>query len=413
MNQPELIPHLFRTEYRKIVAVLCKLFGIQHIETAEDIVSDTFLLASEIWGLKGLPDNPTAWLYTVAKNKTKDYLKRNALFYRKIAGDLKYLQPRTIEMEVDFSPTNISDSNLAMLFVVCDPCNAAEAQISLALSILCGFGAEEIARAFLTSKEVIYKRLQRAKERLKAENISVTPPSGASIAERLPSVLTTLYLFFNEGYYSVSQNQPLRRDVCEEAIRLTQLLTAHDHCNQPSVNALLALMYFQSSRFNARTNDSGEAVLYHQQDSRMWDDALITQGHFYLQQAAQGNTLSKYHLEAAIAYWHTYQTDTSDKWENILQLYNHLLVIEYSPIAALNRTYALAKTEGKMVGISAAEKLNLSGNYLYHSLLGELYTDIDNGKALQHWQQALARVKSKADMALITEKILQCKKGLA
>jgi predicted RNA polymerase sigma factor len=152
MDQAELIPHLFRTEYRKIVSVLCKLFGIEHIKNAEDIVSDTFLLASELWGLKGLPENPTAWLYIVAKNKTRDYLKRNSHFDQKILKEIKYTQDQSVEMEIDLSTKNINDSQLAMIFVVCHPCNSIDSQISLALNLLCGFGVDEIANAFLKKK---------------------------------------------------------------------------------------------------------------------------------------------------------------------------------------------------------------------------------------------------------------------
>jgi len=178
MKQAELIPHLFRTEYRKIVSVLCKLFGIEHIEIAEDIVSDTFLLASELWGLKGLPENPTAWLYIVAKNKTRDYLKRNSLFAQTISKEIKHNSAISEEIEIDLSIKNINDSQLAMIFVVCHPCNPAEARIGLALNLLCGFGVDEIARAFLTNKDVINKRLQRAKEKLRTQKIKIKQPTG-------------------------------------------------------------------------------------------------------------------------------------------------------------------------------------------------------------------------------------------
>ena len=153
------MPHLFRTEYRKLVSVLCYLFGIQHIEVAEDIVSDTFLAATEQWSLQGSPENPTAWLYTVAKNKTKNYLKRNQLFEQKLRPAIRYTSPISAEMEIDLSTKNINDSQLAMMFTVCHPCISQEAQVALALNLLCGFGIQEIADAFLTNKEVIYKRL--------------------------------------------------------------------------------------------------------------------------------------------------------------------------------------------------------------------------------------------------------------
>ena len=231
MQQPELIPHLFRTEYRKIVAVLCKLFGISNMEIAEDITSDTFLAASELWGLKGLPPNPVAWLYTVAKNKSKDYFKHHSIFLQKVAKEINYASDTSAEFDIDLSTKNINDSQLAMMFVVCHPCNPVEAQIGLALSLLCGFGTDEIAGAFLSNKETIYKRLQRAKQKLREEKVEIKQPSCAEIEERLPAVLMTLYLLFNEGYYSASNDAVLRKDLCVEAMRLTCLLVENEQTN--------------------------------------------------------------------------------------------------------------------------------------------------------------------------------------
>ena len=405
MNEQELIPHLFRTEYSKIVAVLSKLFGIEYIEIAEDIVSDTFLLASETWGLKGLPKNPTAWLYTVSKNKAIDFLRREKIFNGKIAPQIKNSTTTLPEPEIDLSNKNINDSQLQMMFAICHPCIAAEAQIGLSLSILCGFGVEEIADAFLSNKETIYKRLARAKEKLRIEKVKIELPAQSDISSRLETVLTTLYLLFSEGYYSTSQNSTLRKDLCIEAMRLNVMLTENEITNTAPANALLALMCFHSSRFEARTNQNGDIVLYEEQDENLWNRELIDKGEYYLNLSSTGNKLSKYHLEAAIAYWHTNKKDTTEKWENILQLYNRLLQIEYSPIAALNRTYALAKANGKKEAIAEAEKLDLTGNHLYHSLLGDLYSNLDNKKALHHFQMALNLARSNADKASITKNI--------
>ncbi len=405
MQHQELIPNLFRTEYRKIVSVLCKLFGIEYIEIAEDIVSDTFLLASELWGLKGLPENPTAWLYTVSKNKTRDYLKHNAIFAQKVAKQIKYNPAISDEIQIDLSTKNINDSQLAMIFVVCHPCIASEAQIGLSLNLLCGFSIEEIASAFLTNKEVIYKRLNRAKVKLREENIKIQPPALTEIDNRLGTVLTTLYLLFNEGYYSTSQNSSLRKDLCIEAMRLTLFLIENGNTNKPEVNALLSLMCFHSSRFEARTNENGEIILYEDQDTNLWNKELVVKGEYYLNKSSTGNQLSKYHLEAAIAWWHTHKEDTKEKWDNILQLYNKLLQIKYSPIAALNRTYALAKAESNEKAIIEAEKLNLVSNHLYFSLLGKLYSTIDKEKALQHFQTAISLAKSKADKIALIQNI--------
>ncbi len=405
MKQQELIPHLFRTEFSKITAVLCKLFGIEHIEIAEDIASDTFLSAVESWTFRGLPANPTAWLYAVAKNKAKNYISRSHLFSEKIVNQIKSASPEVGEIEINLSDQNITDSQLQMLFAICHPSISTEAQISLSLRILCGFGIDEIANAFLTNKETINKRLFRAKEKLRLEKIQIEFPSEGEINKRLETVLTTLYLLFNEGYYSESQDTILREDLCLEAMRLTQLLIENEQTNLPAVNALLALMCFHSSRFAARKNENGEIVLYNDQDETLWNYELITKGGHHLKQASQGNKISKYHLEASIAYWHTIKADTKEKWESILQLYNQLLQIAYSPMAALNRTYALSKANGKQEAIIEAEKLNLSDSHFYFTLLGELYRDVDNNRAKMNFRKALSLAKTKTDKQTVQAKI--------
>jgi RNA polymerase sigma factor (sigma-70 family) len=405
MQQQELIPHLFRTEYRKIIAVLCKHFGLDEIEIAEDITSDTFMTAAQTWGLNGAPKNPIAWLYSVAKNKAKNYLQRDSLFKNKIATEIKQTSSEFDENEIDLSPENIHDSQLQMMFAICDPSISTEAQIGLSLRILCGFGIEEIADAFLTNKETINKRLFRAKEKLRQEKIKIEFPNASEIDERLTTVLRTIYLLFSEGYYSESQNEIIRKELCFEAMRLCTMLVENKTTNKPEVNALLALMCFHASRFDARINEKGELILYDEQDTDLWSAELISKGAYYLKCAATGNTLSKYHLEAAIAYWNTQKEDTKEKWENILQLYNRLLQIEYSPIAALNRTYALSKANNKHEAIIEAEKLKLMDNHFYFTLLGELYRDIDNKKAKEHFEKAHTLAKTQTDKQTIQKKL--------
>ncbi len=405
MPEQELIPHLFRTEYRKIVSVLCRRFGFDQIEIAEDIAGDTFLTAAETWGMKGIPANPAAWLYKVAKNKAKNYLLRNSTFENKIIPELKNDMSNYFEQEIDLSPQNINDSQLEMMFAICHPSISPESQIGLSLRILCGFGIEEIADAFLTNKETINKRLFRAKEKLRQEKVKIELPGPAEIDERLEIVLRTIYLLFNEGYYSVSQNKTLRKDLCLDAMRLCYMLIENQFTNRPQVNALLSLMCFHASRFEARFNENGEMIIYEEQDTALWDSDLISKGGYFLSCSAGGNKISKYHLEAAIAYWHTQKNDSKEKWENILQLYNQLLQIEYSPIAALNRTYALSKANGKEEAISEAEKLKLADNHFYFTLLGELYSGIDNQKAKQNFQMALLLAKTETDKNSIQKKI--------
>jgi len=405
MAQDELIPHLFRTEYRKIVSVLCRRFGFEQIEIAEDIASDTFATAAQTWGLNGAPKNPVAWLYTVAKNKAKNHLQRDTVFEMKVAPEVKHNTTELQEYDIDLSPRNITDSQLQMMFAICHPSIPPEAQIGLSLRILCGFGIDEIAEAFLTNRETINKRLYRAREKLREEKIRIEFPARTEIDNRLESVLATIYLLFNEGYYSVSQDEVLRKDLCFEAIRLCEMLIDNKSTDKPQVNALLALMYFQSSRFDARINKKGEIVLYDEQDPALWDQEIITKGGYFLRRSATGETLSKYHLEASIAYWSTQKEDTPDKWENILQLYNRYLQIEYSPIAALNRTYALAKANGKQEAIIEAEKLKLENNQFYFALLAELYTGSDDQKAKDNLRKALALAKTSADKQVIQKKL--------
>ncbi|SEO47993.1 RNA polymerase sigma-70 factor, ECF subfamily [Mucilaginibacter gossypiicola] len=403
MQNPELIPHLFRTEYRKIVSVLCRRFGFDEMETAEDITSDTFLTAAQSWSYKGIPPNPTAWLYNVAKNKAKNHLQRNATFQAKVSPEIQTAD--SYEQDIDLSPQNISDSQLQMMFAICHPAIPPEAQIGLALRILCGFGIDEIAEAFLTGKETINKRLFRAKEKIRNEKIKIELPAPAEIDNRLENVLTTIYLLFSEGYYSVSDNQILRKDLCFEAMRLCHMLIENGGTNKPPVNALLSLMYFHASRFEARTDPNGGLILYDDQDTTLWNQELIARGAWHLNQATTGTQLSKYHLEASIAYWHTQKTDSKEKWENILQLYNRLLQIAYSPVAALNRTFALAKANTPEEAIIEAEKLQLTGNQFYYTLLGELYTGINNEQAKLHFEKALTLIKTPADRAVIQSKI--------
>lgn len=405
MEQQELIPHLFRTEYRKVVSVLGKRFGFDRVEVAEDIASDTFMTAAQTWALKGVPENPVAWLHNVAKNRAKNYLQRRSLFDNKIGPEIIKRSSGFGEPEIDLSPQNINDSQLQMMFAICHQAISTEAQIGLSLRILCGFGIEEIADAFLTNREVVNKRLFRAKEKLRDEKVKIELPSASEIEVRLPTVLTTIYLLFNEGYYSVSRNETLRKDLCFEAIRLCYMLVENRNTNKPEVNALLSLMCFHASRFEARRNENGELVLYDDQDTTLWNSDWISKGAYFLNCAANGNKISTYHLEAAIAYWHTQKSDPAEKWENILKLYNQLLLIEYSPIAALNRTFALGKVKGKQEAITEAEKLNLSDNYFYFVLLGELYTGFDNAKAKHNLYKAYALAKSLTDKEAIQTKI--------
>jgi RNA polymerase sigma-70 factor (ECF subfamily) len=308
------------------------------------------------------------------------------------------------ESEIDLSAANIEDSQLRMMFAICHPSIPAEAQIGLSLRILCGFGIEEIAEAFLTNKETINKRLYRAREKLREEKADILLLNPQEVGSRLSAVLTTIYLLFTEGYYSVPRDPSMRKELCLEAMRLCRMLIDYPLTDQPAVNALLALMCFHASRLDARVDQQGELVLYSDQDVKRWDQELISQGAFYLHRSASGSVL-KYHLEANIAYWNCVKEDSVEKWENILRLYNELLLLAYSPVAALNRTFALAKVKGKEAALVEALKLKLAGNSYYYALLGELYTGIDDGKAAEHFREAARLARTEADKQALLKKI--------
>lgn len=411
-NERELIPHLFRTEFSKIVAVITKHFGLQHIEVAEDLASETFLLAAETWGMKGIPENPAGWLYVVAKNKARDYLKRNQLFAEKIAPEIRYDQEESAEKtaieDLTWSEGAIVDSQLKMMFALCHPLIPREAQVGLALRILCGLGIEEIAEAFLEPKDTINKRLFRARQKLREEQITLDMPPDSEISSRLEGVASTLYLLFNEGYYSATPNTTLRRDLCLDAMRLTVMLINYPQTDLPFVSALMALMCFHASRFDARLNHKGEILLYEEQDRSKWIPELSKKGSEYLQRSAVGNKASKYHLEAAIAYWHSIPetSPVSEKWEQILQLYNQLLQVAYSPVAALNRTYALAKADSPAKALKEALKLNQDQSHFYHALLAELYSfNLQPARARSSLEKAIELAKSDTERELLKRKL--------
>lgn len=405
MDSQALIPHLFRTEYSKIVAVLCRRFGMENVALAEDIASETFATALYTWPYKGIPENPPAWLYTVAKNKAKNYLGREAAFRDKVSEQLLLTADETLWPDMNQVDAEIEDNQLQMMFAICHPTLPPEAQSGLALRLLCGFGIDEIANAFLIGKETVNKRLFRAREKLRNENISLDFPEPHELPARLDSVLATLYLLFSEGYYSESDDTIIREDLCEDAMRLTFLLTNNASTARPEVYALLALMSFHASRFAARISGNGDVVLYDDQDESLWDQELITKGAELLAKSATGTRLTRYHLEATIAYWHTQKSGSFEKWKNILELYDTLLEITYSPVAALNRIYALAKVKGKAVAIRAAEQLDLDGNHYYYTLLSELYRNVNQEKSRAFLEKALSYARTQKDRKTILRKM--------
>ena len=405
----QLVDHLFRKEAGRIASVLTCMLGFDRLDLAEDIVQDTMVQALRSWPFQGIPDNPRAWLYRVAKNKTLDVVRREARF-RLISSEVEYLhhQEATETMVNAFSfDDDITDSQLRMLFAICHPAIASESQMAMCLKILCGLSVREIAGAFLTTDETITKRIYRAKEKIRQNDIRLEVPTGAQLATRLDSVLKSIYLLFSEGYNSAHPDQLIRRDLCEEAMRLCLLLTQTPRTQLPAVDALLALMCFQSARFDARMDENGAIILLPDQDRNRWNRALILKGHEYLNRSAEGAILSEYHLEAAIAMLHCIaSSDKPTDWKSILLYYDLLLVLKPSPVVALHRAVALAKVEGPLQAIINVSNLaGLDNMPYYHAILGDLYEQNHQPESARyHYQRALQLTSSKAEKELLERK---------
>lgn len=410
------VDHLFRHESGRLVSGLSKLLGLQNLETAHDIVQDTLLQALSTWGFHGLPDNPSAWLTRVAKNKAVDYLRRGKNFKTNISPQYAYLLKSeyvlTPAINQLFQDDEIQDSQLRMIFACCHPSIPPESQIALALKTLCGLSSAEIAKAFLTGEETIHKRIYRAKEKIRNENIELELPSSGELTMRLDTVLKSLYLLFNEGYNSSHTERLIREELCEEAMRLAYLLTLHQTTGSPKTKAMLALFCFQASRLQARLDDRGNIILLKYQDRTKWHQPLIQTGNFYLNQAfTEPFETSVYHLEAAIAALHASAKKFEETdWKRIGFLYDQLYQLQPTPIIALNRSIVSAYTDEKEQALDRLKQIKgLENYYLYHTSIGEVYFELNNKKeAKKYFERALKLTSSKPEQQLLEGKIQNC-----
>ncbi|RYU96553.1 sigma-70 family RNA polymerase sigma factor [Emticicia agri] len=394
-----------------MTAVLARMFGFDRIEIAEDIVQDTLLKALNEWRSQ-IPENPSAWLYRVAKNQALDLLRREKLF-GEIKEELTYLSEQQEHVLGKlFLDDEIEDSQLRMLFACCHPAIALESQITLSLKTLGGLSAAEIARAFLTTEDTINKRLYRAKEKIRSEQIVLEVPQSKELVVRLEAVLKIVYLIFNEGYSSSYPDQVIRHDLCEDAIRICLLLTRNTLTNLPKTNALLALMCFQAARFPARLDDKGAIVLLKDQDRSLWDAFMTSRAYEFFRKSSAGNEISEYHIEAAIASYHaSAKSFEKTNWEVILRLYNLLADIKPTPFVFLNRAIVKGYVYGAKVALEDLVKLeSLHQNYVYQTAKGDLYAELkENTLARQCYEKALNLVTSEPEKRLLEKKMRQLK----
>ena len=386
---------------------------------AEDVVQDTLVKALHTWKINGLPQNPSAWLFTAARNKAIDLLrqqKRKDAFSKDMLPLLQSEYTLVPTVQEIINTNSIDDDQLRMMFVCCHPALSAEAQVALILKTLCGLSVREIAKAFLSPEETISKRIYRAKEKIKTAGIALTVPQGNELPDRMDAVLTCLYLLFNEGYNSSHPEMLIREDLCYEAMRLCYLLTENNRTAFPRCKALLSLFCFQASRLRARLDDKGNIILIKYQDRSQWSKPLIQKGYQYLVAGAEPFSISPYHLEAAIASLHAVSPSfEKTDWKAIHQLYEKLYALQPGPVVAMNKAiasaYALSK-EQALIELAAIK--GLDKNHLYYASMGELYMELNEpGKAKNLFEKALSLTDSLPEQQLLLAKISVCQSELS
>ena len=417
LSSQQIVDHLFRHESGKMIAVLTRIFGIHNLEMAEDVVQEAFLKATQVWKFT-MPDEPAAWLMQVAKNKALDLIRRQQNFKqysKEVASRLEQETESTIDQF--FHDSEISDSQLRMIFTCCHPELKEEDQVALTLKTVSGFGGREIAKALLTNDETIQKRLYRAKQFIQEKSIAFEIPAGKELIKRVETVHAVLYLLFNEGYNSTKADELIQYDLCAEAMRLCKILVEHQSVNSFSSAALLSLMCFHAARFNSRIDENNSIILLPQQDRTKWSHELIKKGSYYLNMSSRGNAISVYHVESAIAAEHSLARSFKEtNWQRLMQLYDLLMQIKPSPTVELNRAVVLAelgeidKAIESILGIKKIGQL-LESHYMYSAVLGDLYKRInDSENAAEYLLQAFRLTSSDAEKKLITKKLEEVSK---
>ncbi len=412
----DLHEHLFRRESGRMVAALTRIFGVHNLALAEDVVQDAFCRALEVWKVRGIPENPSAWLMATAKNRALDVVRRERTA-RTFAPEVGRLLETewTIGPIVDeaFAAHVIRDEQLRMMFSCCHPRLPEEVQVALILNILCGFGAPEIASAFLSGRAAIEKRISRGKKVL-ASSKRLFDLADAEFASRLSAVRRALYLLFNEGYHGASGEAAVRVELCDEAMRLTALLREHPAAATPATNALAALMYLHAARLPARIDSSGDLTSLIHQDRSRWDTRLLAEGLALLERSAAGPEVTAYHIEAAIAAAHASARSVEETdWQSIVALYDRLMDVAPSPVVALNRAIAIGERDGAERGLeelhAIVDRARLSNYPFYPAAMGELELRRGNHEgARKHFQAALGLARSPTERRFLEKRLRHC-----
>ncbi len=358
-----LLDHFFRHQYGRCVARLVRALGPGQLDLAETAVQEALARALKVWPTRGIPQDPVAWILCVARNFALDVYRRDsraqiALEHPQQRAALEELQSWSPTTEVYFEG-ELADDHLSMIFMCCHPALSRQARVTLTLKVVSGFGVEEIARVFLTTKTTVAQRIVRARRHLRSlDNLALHIPQPDALVERLDSVIDVLYLMFNEGYSCHDTREVVRRDIADEALRLTCMLARHPACAQPRIHARAALMYFQSSRLNARVNAKGELLPLEEQDRGLWDQNRVRCGLRHLVHSAQREVVTELHTLAGIAACHATasSTQTTD-WARLGKLYDELVCINGTFVHQLGRAVIHARLYGPERGLALVETL--------------------------------------------------------
>lgn len=417
---PRILDHLFRRQSAQIVATLTRTLGARHLALVEEAVQDALVRALQQWPYRGVPDEPAAWLFRVARNRALDLLRHVRVVDDK-AGEIAARTP--LVAAADDATTRLAgedpltDDQLGMMFMTCHPALPPDTRVALTLKIVGGFSVQEIARAFLADARAIAQRLVRAKRLLRERDVVFASPGAPDLAERLESVLDAVYLLFNEGYAATAGDRLIREDVTGEAIRLARLLTRHPSTAVPRAWALVALLLLHAARFPARVNSDGELFLLREQDRSKWDRTLITEGLRALDRAASGDELTAYHLQAEIAACHAVAASWNETdWSRIASCYRELERLTRSPIVTLNRIIAEAQLSPAADGLAALDRLaadpRLANYHFLPAVLGGLWHDAGElDRARGCYERALALAQSAPEQRFLAARLAACQKA--
>jgi RNA polymerase sigma factor (sigma-70 family) len=403
------IEHFFRHEYGKVVSALTSKYSAGLIDFIEDSVQEALLKATQLWAYKSIPDNPSGWLFRVANNHLIDQLRRNKKTitiegYEKTILDKQNINDESLTSGID-------DELLKMIFACAHPKLSQSEQIMLCLKLICGFSVKEISNALIKKEEAVKKAITRAKTKFKTEIGRPQVPPRNELMSRLNVVLKVIYLMFNEGYKATEGKQLIKGDISKEAIRLAKIINEHESCNTPELNALLSLMYFNSARFEARINESGELVTLEKQNRKLWNKELIELGIHYLTAASYGVYISKYHLEAGIASEYSTASKYEDtNWELILTLYEMLLKVDRNPFVELNRIVVFEKVSGAEKALLELKQIEnnpvIQKSYLYYSIKADLKISLgDDKNASELLEKAISLTSNSIENKFLVTKL--------